>query len=99
MAEADKTRSQVLLDTVFLVQQFHKLFNYTNGPANKDDVKKGIRENVSSKTNHLDVRIDFRKTINHVKFTKSEANARNVKCILGYMYNNVMFAPRYLEPC
>lgn len=53
-----------------IIRGLNKLFDVTNGPAHPKDVIKGQRENVSTKTNHLEIWNAFLKKNPTIKFLK-----------------------------
>lgn len=84
--EKDENLSKELMDTALVVEDLDCLFDYTNGPAGEHEIKKDRRQNVSRKTDHLNKWTDFRKTLANTKFLKNDGTeARNVKCINGYI--------------
>ncbi|XP_041982493.1 uncharacterized protein LOC121735658 [Aricia agestis] len=78
-------RSEEIKDTAYIVEEMDKLFDCTNGPKSPEDVKKGIRENVSKKTKHVESWNYYLKYIHTIKFLKSDSQIRlrNVRCIQG----------------
>lgn len=88
MAEAEKNeiKADEIMQTGIIIQELDRLFDVTNGPSGPHDIKKGIRENVSEKTTHLQKWAEYRKKLKTVKFFKqSGAEAKNNKCIEGYI--------------
>ncbi|CAG9136137.1 unnamed protein product [Plutella xylostella] len=82
----DSKRDEILL-TADVVEQLDKLFDATNGPASKKDVKKGRRENVSENSFHHKLWPTLKKKIQTMHFLKSdsELRLRNVRCVKGYL--------------
>lgn len=85
-AKENEHRSKELLDTGLIIEDLNRLFDFTNGPSGPNDVKKGLRENVSRKTEHIKVWAEYRKKLATLKFlTKNGTQAKNVKCVEGYI--------------
>lgn len=85
-AESDPIRKNEVMQTALVVEQLDRLFDCTNGPSSKDDVKKGIRQNVSIKTNHPQVWDRYKKLLTNLKFIKRNGmEAKNVKCVQGML--------------
>nr|XP_037875754.1 uncharacterized protein LOC119630429 isoform X2 [Bombyx mori] len=91
-------RSDEILQTALLIEKFNKLFDYTNGPSGHADVKKGIRENVSAKTDHLAVWTEYRKQLSTLTFfNHNGVEAKNVKCVQGYIISLKSLRDIWLE--
>ncbi|XP_063826644.1 uncharacterized protein LOC135076112 [Ostrinia nubilalis] len=72
-------------DTAFVIEQLDKLFDCTNGPSSLNDVKKGIRENVSTSSNHIESWTFYTDKLKSLKFITAENTIlKNVKCVKGY---------------
>ncbi|XP_048481446.1 uncharacterized protein LOC105387240 [Plutella xylostella] len=85
-ADLNPQHKHELMETALVIQDLYKLFDYTNGPSGPQDIKKGIRQNVSAKTDHLNVWADFRKKMEKLVFVKSNGMAAtNVRCVKGYL--------------
>lgn len=85
-AETNEEHSKELMDTALIVEDLDRLFDYTNGPSGPNDIKKGRRQNVSNKTDHLQVWSDYKNKLSTMKFLNRNGDeARNVKCIQGYI--------------
>ncbi|CAH0731396.1 unnamed protein product, partial [Brenthis ino] len=69
--ERNEFHAAELMDTALVVQELDRLFDCTNGPSCAEDIKKGIRQNVSQKTNHLDVWSQYEKKLQTLKFINS----------------------------
>lgn len=79
--------SREIEQTSHIVRELNKLFDFTNGPARPKDIIKGQRENVSKRTNHLEVWNTFLEKIPTIKFLKNDSTLRqkNVRCVQGYI--------------
>lgn len=79
-------KRNAILQTANVIEQLDKLFDITNGPASKKDVKKGIRVNVSKNSIHHKLWPEFKKKIMSMHFLKSDSQLRlrNVRCLNGY---------------
>lgn len=83
-AERNELMAAELMSTALIVQDFDRLFDYTNGPSCTDDIKKGLRENVSQKTNHLEEWAKFENKLHTLIFINVGGTvAGNIKCIQG----------------
>lgn len=85
-AEKEPVQCEELMQTGTIVHNLDHLFDKTNGPSCPEDVKKGRRENVSSKTDHIQVWADYQVKLQSVKFKKPNGiEAKHVRCIEGYL--------------
>lgn len=50
--QEDPSHANKLMESALVIQDLDPLFDLTNGPSSYKDVKKGIQENVSQKTDH-----------------------------------------------
>ncbi|XP_063374290.1 uncharacterized protein LOC134661987 [Cydia amplana] len=85
-AERDERQAAELLETAEVVQELDRLFDFTNGPSSAEDIKKGLRQNVSQKTTHLEEWAALEGKLKTAKFLNTFGTvATNVKCIQGYL--------------
>lgn len=82
-----KLKRASILDTADIIEQLDKLFDVTNGPASKKNVKKGIRVNVSKNSIHYKLWPELKNKIKTMHFLKSDSKLRlrNVRCVNGYI--------------
>lgn len=86
MAEADVENSRKLQESAHVIREFDILFDCLNGPSGPKDIKKGIRQNVSAKTNHPDLWVDKIKKLEKIKFfDKNGKQATKIKCVNGFI--------------
>ncbi|GBP53235.1 hypothetical protein EVAR_88119_1 [Eumeta japonica] len=77
--------STAMMDTALIIEELDKLFDFTNGPSCAEDIKIGLRQNVSIKTKHLKVWTDFKKKLLNTKFIDGDGKpSTKVKC-RGYV--------------
>ncbi|XP_045508009.1 uncharacterized protein LOC123703869 [Colias croceus] len=78
--------AEAIGETAYVIEQLDKLFDCTNGPASSKDIKKGIRENVSEKTNHVASWNYYLKIMQTLKFINATTfkESKNVRCIKGF---------------
>ncbi|CAG4956916.1 unnamed protein product [Colias eurytheme] len=83
----DDVKSQEVLETAQIVEDLDRLFDCTNGPSSKKDIKKHQRENVSKKSNHVGLWRHFKKIMSKLHFKKKDSFLRlkNVRCTQGYV--------------
>lgn len=84
--EQNPEKSRDIMETAVVVQSLDRLFDATNGPLCPDDIKKGLRENVSTKSNHVNVWADLKEKVLSIKFKNPDGKeAKNIKCVKGYV--------------
>lgn len=89
MAEkyGDDVKGRETLQTAQIVEDLDRLFDCTNGPASRKDIIKYKRENVSNKSNHIELWKQYKKKMSAMYFLKSDSFLRlkNVRCVQGYV--------------
>ncbi|XP_012546686.2 uncharacterized protein LOC101738304 isoform X1 [Bombyx mori] len=89
--QADSVENQgerpEILQTAHIVEELDQLFDCTNGPASKSDIKRNIRQNVSKNSFHHRRWIEFKSKIKTLHFLKSDSQLRlrNIRCVNGYL--------------
>lgn len=83
----NKEDSSAMLQTAEVVEELDRLFDCTNGPSSKHDVKKNIRTNVSKSSFHHKLWPKYQTMLKTLTFLKSDSQIRlkNVRCINGYI--------------
>ncbi|XP_063380558.1 uncharacterized protein LOC134669789 [Cydia fagiglandana] len=83
----DTEYGKEVAQTSEVVRDLNNLFDSTNGPSNPKDVIKGRRQNVSRKTNHIEIWNSFLKKLKSMEFMKSDSRLRlkRVRCVEGYI--------------
>ncbi|CAH2084792.1 unnamed protein product [Euphydryas editha] len=78
---------QEILQTAYIVEDLDQLFDCTNGPASRSDIKRNIRQNVSKNSFHHKRWIEFKMKLKTLHFLKSDSQLRlrNITCVNGYI--------------
>lgn len=79
--------SKEILETAEIVKDLDRLFDCTNGPSSRIDIKKHIRENVKKNSFHHRLWIEYKRKLKTLHFFKSDSNLRlkNIRCVNGYV--------------
>lgn len=84
--DKDPIHSQQLMESALVVQDLDSLFDITNGPSGPKYITKGLRVDVSQKTEHLKKWADWIKRLSTLKFLNKNGNeAKNIKCVEGFI--------------
>lgn len=83
----NRQESADILQTAQIVELLDRLFDATNGPASKKDIKKNIRQNVSKISFHHELWPQYKQKLKTLHFLKSDSKIRlrNVRCVNGYI--------------
>lgn len=81
------SNSREMLQTAEIIEDLDRLFDCTNGPSSRHDVKKNIRENVRKNSFHHRLWIEYKEKLRSLHFLKSDSHLRlkNVRCVNGYI--------------
>ncbi|CAH2095213.1 unnamed protein product [Euphydryas editha] len=76
-----------ILQTAHIIEFLDRLFDCTNGPSSKSDIKTNIRENVKKNSFHHKLWTDYKIKLGATKFINSNDQCifKNARCIKGYI--------------
>lgn len=78
-------KSDEVLQTAAVVEELDKLFDCTNGPSSHKDIKRGIRQNVSKDSNHIEKWNYYKDILKKGEFLNDKMQPlRNVRCLKGF---------------
>ncbi|XP_045454431.1 uncharacterized protein LOC123663842 isoform X1 [Melitaea cinxia] len=82
-----RENSMEILQTAHVIEFLDRLFDCTNGPSSKSDIKKNIRENVKKNSFHHTLWTDYKIKLGSTKFINpnDQYTFKNAGCIKGYI--------------